>query len=71
MTTDADFRSQIEAVADVEARLARIAAEGYDCTAEELAEEARRVDDAELEAVTGGQDCAFHCACYGNCWDPF
>jgi predicted ribosomally synthesized peptide with nif11-like leader len=54
MTTDEAFSTKVLAVADADARLELVRAEGFDCTAEEIAALGARLDKAELDAVAGG-----------------
>jgi predicted ribosomally synthesized peptide with nif11-like leader len=54
MKTDRAFRAGVLAVEDPIVRLAVLRWEGYDCTADELHEEGRRLDAAELADVVGG-----------------
>lgn len=53
MKADEAFRTKVMAVEDVDARMALIAAEGFDCTAEEIrsVQELRKLD---LNGVAGG-----------------
>jgi predicted ribosomally synthesized peptide with nif11-like leader len=53
MKSDEAFRAKVMAEEDVEARLALIHAEGFDCSVEEIAA-LQELDDAELDAVAGG-----------------
>jgi predicted ribosomally synthesized peptide with nif11-like leader len=58
MSTDAAFRDGILAEGDPDARLAMIAAAGFDCSRAEIAAWAGRLDDAELDEVAAaGWDC--------------
>ena len=53
MKSDEAFRERVMAVEDVEARMALIRDEGFDCSAEEIG--AAQDDwDAELDDVVGG-----------------
>ena len=56
MKSDSAFRAQVMAEEDVEARLALIHAEGFDCSAEEIGA-LQELGDAELDAVAGGGWC--------------
>ena len=56
MKSDADFRAKVMAEEDVEARLALIGAEGFDCSAAEIGA-LQELGDAELDAVAGGSWC--------------
>ena len=53
MKSDEDFRAKVMAEEDVEARLALIGAEGFDCSAEEIGA-LQELGDAELDGVAGG-----------------
>ena len=53
MKTDESFRARVLGAADAAARLALVRAGGFDVTAEELADYAARLDDAELSAAVG------------------
>ena len=53
MKSDADFRAKVTAEEDVEARLALIVAEGFDCSAEEIGA-LQELGEAELSGVVGG-----------------
>ena len=55
MKSDEDFRAKVMAEEGVEARMALIGAEGFDCSAEEIG--AAQDDwDAELDDVVGGME---------------
>ena len=56
LKSDAAFRAKVMAEEDVEARLALIGAEGFDCSAEEIEEIGlvQELEDAELDRVVGG-----------------
>ena len=54
MTTDEAFSTKVLAVADADARLELVRAEGFDCTAEEITAQGSRLDEAALDAVAGG-----------------
>jgi predicted ribosomally synthesized peptide with nif11-like leader len=56
MKSDADFRAKVMAEEDVEARLALIGAEGFDCSAAEIGA-LQELGDAELDGVAGGSWC--------------
>ncbi len=63
MKSDEAFAARVLAVEEGEQRLAFIRAEGYDCSAEEIAAEGGRLRDAEMTAVVGGacrDDCGLH-----------
>lgn len=51
---DDDFRRRVLATDDLEARLATIRAEGFDCTADEIAEEGRLLDTEDLAGISSG-----------------
>ena len=51
---DDAFRARVLSLHDVDARMALIRADGFDCTAEEISELLDRLGDAQLEAVRGG-----------------
>jgi predicted ribosomally synthesized peptide with nif11-like leader len=53
MKSDSAFHAQVMAAEDVEARLALIHAEGFDCSAEEIGA-LQELGDAELDGVAGG-----------------
>jgi len=53
MKSDEAFRAKVMAEEDVEARLALIHAEGFDCSVEEIGA-LQELGDAELDAVAGG-----------------
>ena len=53
MKSDEAFRARVMAEEDVEARMALIGAEGFDCSAEEIGA-LQELGDAELDAVAGG-----------------
>ena len=53
MKSDEAFRAKVMAEEDVEARMALIGAEGFDCSAEELGA-SQELGDAELDGVAGG-----------------
>ena len=53
MKSDVAFRARVMAEADLEARMALIVAEGFDCSAEEIGA-LQELGDAELDAVAGG-----------------
>lgn len=54
MKNDEEFKARMMAAETVEARLALINAEGFDCTAAEIAAHAAEIEDIELGAVVGG-----------------
>ena len=54
MKSDDAFRDKVMAEEDVEARMALIGAEGFDCSAEEIGA-LQELGDAELDGVAGGQ----------------
>jgi len=56
MKSDEAFRERVMAVEDVEARMALIGAEGFDCSAEEIGS-LRELMDADLSGVAGGGAC--------------
>ena len=61
MKSDEAFRAKVMAEEDVEARMALISAEGFDCSAEEIGA-LQELGDAELDAVAGGGWCDdLHC----------
>ena len=53
MKSDEAFRGRVLAEEGVEARMALIVAEGFDCSAEEIAS-LQELSEAELEGVAGG-----------------
>ena len=53
MKSDEAFRAKVMAEEDVEARMALIGAEGFDCSAEEIGA-LQELGDAELNAAVGG-----------------
>ena len=53
MKRDEAFRERVMAVEDVEARMALIGAEGFDCSAEEIGA-LQELGEAELSGVVGG-----------------
>ena len=57
MKSDQAFREKVYAVGDVEGRLALVHAEGYDCSAEEIARERPQSGEDELDRVAGGDSC--------------
>jgi len=63
MKSDEAFCAKVMAEEDVEARMALIGAEGFDCSAEEIGS-LQELGDAELSGVTGGGSplfCVPHC----------
>ena len=54
MKSDAAFRHEVLTVEGADARLAYVAAEGYEVTAAEIAELAGALRDVDLGPVTGG-----------------
>lgn len=54
MKSDEAFRARVIAEEDVEARMALIVAEGFDCSAEEIAS-LQELGEAELSGVVGGR----------------
>jgi len=56
MKSDEAFRAKVMAEEDVEARMALIVAEGFDCSAEEIGA-LQELGDAELDGVAGGGWC--------------
>jgi len=54
MKSDEAFSARVMAEEDVEARMALIGAEGFDCSAEEIAA-LQELGDAELDGVAGGR----------------
>ena len=59
MKIDDAFRAKVMAEEGVEARMALIGAEGFDCSAEEIGA-LQELGDAELDAVAGGGWCDDH-----------
>ena len=57
MKTDETLRDRVFDGADLEGRMAVVRAEGFDCTAEEIAAHVESLDDAELDGVAGGSVC--------------
>jgi len=73
MQSDETFRERVLEIEDVEARVAFVNAEGFDCTAEEIRQEGYRLSDREIDSVAGGWGCSCDgtdCACYdaGDGW---
>ena len=60
MKSDEAFRAGVMAEEDVEARMALIRAEGFDCSAEEIGA-LQELGDAELDGVAGGGWCDEAC----------
>ena len=56
MKSDEAFRERVMAEEDVEARMALIVAEGFDCSAQEIGA-LRELGEAELDGVAGGSWC--------------
>jgi predicted ribosomally synthesized peptide with nif11-like leader len=56
LRNDEGFRQRVLSVEDVDARLAVLVAEGYDCTAGELESRACALTDEALDVVTGAGD---------------
>jgi len=54
LKSDEDLRARVLAADGAEARLDLVRAEGYDCTAEEVAALGAALPDEALESVTGG-----------------
>jgi predicted ribosomally synthesized peptide with nif11-like leader len=54
MKTDEEFCEKVLAVEGTEGRLALARAEGYDCSAEEIAAEGGKLSEEELDTVVGG-----------------
>jgi len=54
MKNDAAFRGAVDAAETPETRLALLHAEGYDCTAAEIAAQAASLHDEHLAGVVGG-----------------
>ena len=65
MKSDEAFRARVMAEEDVEARLALIGAEGFDCSAEEIGA-LQELGDAELAGVAGGGSGGRFCGLYGR-----
>ena len=66
MKTDEPFRARVMAEEDVAARMALIAAEGFDCSAEEIGA-LQELGEAELSGVVGGGSptfCVPYCMLY-------
>ena len=55
MKSDEDFRAKVMAEEGVEARMALIGAEGFDCSAEEIGA-LHELSEAELSGAVGGGD---------------
>jgi len=80
MKSDEAFRAKVMAEEDVEARMALIVAEGFDCSAEEIGA-LQEIRDAELNGVVAGGIydppdiplCPFCGVCQTNmpCWWVF
>ena len=66
MKSDADFRAKVMAEEDVEARLALIGAEGFDCSAAEIGA-LQELTEAELGGAVGGGDGTE--LCIARCWE--
>jgi len=63
MKSDEAFRARVMAEEDVEARMALIGAEGFDCSADEIGA-LQELGEAELDAVAAGGwsgDCTAYC----------
>ena len=60
LKSDEAFRERLNAMDERADRIAALQAEGYDCTAEELAQAAGRVEDSDREAVAGGSGGGFY-----------
>ena len=60
MKSDHAFRARVLAEEGVEARMALIGAEGFDCSAEEIAS-LQELGEAELDGVAGGGWCDQAC----------
>ena len=60
MKSDEAFRAKVMAEEDVEARMALIGAEGFDCSAEEIGA-LQELGEAELDGVAGGGWCDEAC----------
>ena len=58
MKSDEAFRARVMAEEDVEARMALIAAEGFDCSAEEIGA-LQELAELDLSGVVGGGSDAF------------
>ncbi len=56
MKSDEAFRERVMAEEDVEARMALIVAEGFDCSAQEIGA-LRELGEAQLDGVAGGGWC--------------
>ncbi len=54
MCDDEAFRASVLAEEGVDARMARVAAEGYVCTLDEIGAASAEIGDAELEGIVGG-----------------
>jgi predicted ribosomally synthesized peptide with nif11-like leader len=70
MKSDAAFRDRVLGVADVEARLALVRAEGFDVTAAEIAAEAAQLSDEQLAQAVGAGSAAcdvFLCSADDTC----
>ena len=66
MKSDEVFRAKVMAEEDAEARMALIGAEGFDCSAEEIAL-LQELGDAELSGAVGGGSqlfCVPYCMLY-------
>jgi len=58
MKDDEAFREEVLSAEDAAARLVIVNAEGFDCSAEEIEAQGRRLNDLELEEVAAaGYDC--------------
>ncbi|MEI6449731.1 MAG: Nif11-like leader peptide family natural product precursor [Actinomycetes bacterium] len=66
MKSDEAFSARVMAEEDVEARMALILAEGFDCSAEEIAS-LQELGDAELDAVAGGSWGCDYTSCTDRC----
>ena len=62
MKSDEAFRAKVMAEEDVEARMALIGAEGFDCSAEEIGAP-QELGEAELSGVVGGGSLPW-CVCF-------
>ena len=64
MKSDEAFSKRIMTIQDTDARFQAILEAGFDFTMEELGETGKEIDEAELEAISGGSEgCGGKTAC--------
>ena len=69
LKADTAFRDRVLAVKDPGERSALLRAEGFDCTAEEVAAHAAALDESELQGIVGAGTCWCHGAPSCPGWD--